>query len=118
MQPCTECWILDGWVCNDNDNEKTSPHLGDNWNVHRDVQVSSLVSYKDVRSLKLIASLLCCICSVGNLWFVLVLGFRGDVVEIETWCQEEGRIGTRRDWILTDITTGSVIGKASRYDGS
>ncbi|KAJ4867638.1 hypothetical protein Rs2_50820 [Raphanus sativus] len=27
----------------------------------------------------------------------------GDVVEIETWCQSEGRIGTRRDWILKDV---------------
>uniref|UniRef100_Q8S9G4 Acyl-[acyl-carrier-protein] hydrolase n=1 Tax=Iris tectorum TaxID=114617 RepID=Q8S9G4_9ASPA len=37
----------------------------------------------------------------------------GDVVEIETWCQSEGRIGTRRDWILKDLATGSVIGRAT-----
>ncbi|KAK8961253.1 hypothetical protein KSP40_PGU008240 [Platanthera guangdongensis] len=37
----------------------------------------------------------------------------GDVVEIETWCQGEGRIGTRRDWILKDLATGSVIGRAT-----
>ncbi|KAG0501164.1 hypothetical protein HPP92_001236 [Vanilla planifolia] len=37
----------------------------------------------------------------------------GDVVEIETWCQEAGRIGTRRDWILKDLATGSVIGRAT-----
>ncbi|KAA8550605.1 hypothetical protein F0562_002289 [Nyssa sinensis] len=36
-----------------------------------------------------------------------------DVVEIETWCQGEGRIGTRRDWILKDYTTGEVIGRAT-----
>ncbi|CAF1703403.1 unnamed protein product [Brassica napus] len=30
---------------------------------------------------------------------------RGDVVEIETWCQSEGRIGTRRDWILKTLLT-------------
>ncbi|XP_047971018.1 oleoyl-acyl carrier protein thioesterase, chloroplastic-like [Salvia hispanica] len=36
-----------------------------------------------------------------------------DVVEIETWCQSEGRIGTRRDWILKDYTTGEVIGRAT-----
>ncbi|KAJ8899331.1 hypothetical protein K2173_018305 [Erythroxylum novogranatense] len=36
-----------------------------------------------------------------------------DVVEIETWCQSEGRIGTRRDWILKDYTTGQVIGRAT-----
>ncbi|KAG9447904.1 hypothetical protein H6P81_014032 [Aristolochia fimbriata] len=37
----------------------------------------------------------------------------GDVVEIETWCQSEGRIGTRRDWILKDFATGEVIGRAT-----
>ncbi|KAH0469937.1 hypothetical protein IEQ34_001495 [Dendrobium chrysotoxum] len=37
----------------------------------------------------------------------------GDVVEIETWCQGEGRIGTRRDWILKDLATGLVIGRAT-----
>ncbi|KAH9728755.1 oleoyl-acyl carrier protein thioesterase 1 [Citrus sinensis] len=37
-----------------------------------------------------------------------------DVVEIETWCQSEGRIGTRRDWILKDHATGEVIGRATR----
>ncbi|XP_019178516.1 PREDICTED: oleoyl-acyl carrier protein thioesterase, chloroplastic [Ipomoea nil] len=36
-----------------------------------------------------------------------------DVVEIETWCQTEGRIGTRRDWILKDFETGEVIGRAT-----
>ncbi|KAF8046673.1 hypothetical protein N665_3529s0003, partial [Sinapis alba] len=37
----------------------------------------------------------------------------GDVVEIETWCQSEGRIGTRRDWILKDIATGEITGRAT-----
>ncbi|GMI76185.1 fatA acyl-ACP thioesterase 1, fatA acyl-ACP thioesterase [Hibiscus trionum] len=36
-----------------------------------------------------------------------------DVIEIETWCQNEGRIGTRRDWILNDVATGEVIGRAT-----
>ncbi|CAF1857167.1 unnamed protein product [Brassica oleracea var. botrytis] len=36
-----------------------------------------------------------------------------DVVEIETWCQSEGRIGTRRDWILRDSATNEVIGRAT-----
>ncbi|WCJ38012.1 Oleoyl-acyl carrier protein thioesterase chloroplastic [Euphorbia peplus] len=36
-----------------------------------------------------------------------------DVVEVETWCQSEGRIGTRRDWILKDYATGQVIGRAT-----
>ncbi|GJV37261.1 oleoyl-acyl carrier protein thioesterase, chloroplastic-like protein [Tanacetum coccineum] len=38
---------------------------------------------------------------------------RSDVVEIETWCQSEGRIGTRRDWILKDYANGEVIGRAT-----
>ncbi|TYI70651.1 hypothetical protein E1A91_D08G236400v1 [Gossypium mustelinum] len=36
-----------------------------------------------------------------------------DVIEIETWCQNEGRIGTRRDWILNDVATGEVFGRAT-----
>ncbi|KAL8484209.1 hypothetical protein ACS0TY_026782 [Phlomoides rotata] len=36
-----------------------------------------------------------------------------DVVEIETWCQAEGRIGTRRDWIIKDYNTGEVIGRGT-----
>ncbi|XP_048131134.1 oleoyl-acyl carrier protein thioesterase 1, chloroplastic isoform X1 [Rhodamnia argentea] len=36
-----------------------------------------------------------------------------DVVEIETWCQGEGRIGTRRDWIIKDYATGQVTGRAT-----
>ncbi|KAE8000010.1 hypothetical protein FH972_004382 [Carpinus fangiana] len=36
-----------------------------------------------------------------------------DVVEIETWCQGDGRIGTRRDWIIKDCATGQVIGRAT-----
>lgn len=44
-----------------------------------------------------------------------VFWLRGDVVEIETWCQGEGKIGTRRDWILKDLATGEVIGRATRY---
>ena len=36
-----------------------------------------------------------------------------DVVEIETWFQGEGRIGTRRDWILKDYATDQVIGRAT-----
>ncbi|KAF7825822.1 oleoyl-acyl carrier protein thioesterase 1, chloroplastic [Senna tora] len=36
-----------------------------------------------------------------------------DVVEIETWCQGEGRVGTRRDFILKDYATNEVIGRAT-----
>uniref|UniRef100_A0A175YKM2 Acyl-[acyl-carrier-protein] hydrolase n=1 Tax=Daucus carota subsp. sativus TaxID=79200 RepID=A0A175YKM2_DAUCS len=38
-----------------------------------------------------------------------------DVVEIETWGHNEGRIGTRRDWIIRDYYTGEVIGRATRF---
>ncbi|KAL0788556.1 hypothetical protein Bca101_004802 [Brassica carinata] len=38
----------------------------------------------------------------------------GDVVEIETWCQSEGRIGTRHDWILKDVANGEVTGRTTR----
>ncbi|KAI4329886.1 hypothetical protein MLD38_028220 [Melastoma candidum] len=36
-----------------------------------------------------------------------------DVIEIETWCQAEGRIGIRRDWMMKDCVTGQVIGRAT-----
>ncbi|KAL8129288.1 hypothetical protein V2J09_018443 [Rumex salicifolius] len=36
-----------------------------------------------------------------------------DLVEIETWCQLAGRIGTRRDFILKDYSNGQVIGRAT-----
>ncbi|KAI3950022.1 hypothetical protein MKW92_044051 [Papaver armeniacum] len=38
----------------------------------------------------------------------------GDEVEIETWCQSEGRTGTKRDWILKDFASGVVIRRATR----
>ncbi|PWA50578.1 oleoyl-acyl carrier protein thioesterase [Artemisia annua] len=38
---------------------------------------------------------------------------RGDVVEIETWCQREGRIGIKRDWIIKDYAYGEVLGSAT-----
>ncbi|KAK9757196.1 hypothetical protein RND81_01G147200 [Saponaria officinalis] len=36
-----------------------------------------------------------------------------DVVEIETWCQPDGKIGMRRDFILKDYANGQVIGRAT-----
>ena len=45
---------------------------------------------------------------VFNVWY------RSDVVEIETWCQAEGKIGTRRDFIIKDYANGEVIGRATR----
>ncbi|KVH94249.1 hypothetical protein Ccrd_003717 [Cynara cardunculus var. scolymus] len=32
-----------------------------------------------------------------------------DVIEIETWVQGDGRIGTRRDWILKDYANGEKV---------
>ncbi|MCO5572586.1 hypothetical protein L7F22_026342 [Adiantum nelumboides] len=37
----------------------------------------------------------------------------GDVVEIETWCQAEGKAGTRRDWLITDVASGKLIGRVT-----
>ncbi|GAB2214666.1 hypothetical protein Droror1_Dr00019026 [Drosera rotundifolia] len=36
-----------------------------------------------------------------------------DVIELETWCQPDGRMGTRRDFILKDYANGEVIGRAT-----
>ncbi|CAF1759527.1 unnamed protein product [Brassica napus] len=47
-------------------------------------------------------------------WYCFFSFCSGDVVEIETWCQSEGRIGTRRDWILKDIANAEVTGCATR----
>ncbi|XP_020598212.1 oleoyl-acyl carrier protein thioesterase 1, chloroplastic-like [Phalaenopsis equestris] len=38
----------------------------------------------------------------------------GDVIEIESWFQGVRRVGNRRDWILKDLDTGLVIGRATR----
>jgi fatty acyl-ACP thioesterase A len=40
---------------------------------------------------------------------------RGDVVEVETWCQGEGKVGIRRDWLLTDVSSNKLIGRATRF---
>lgn len=39
---------------------------------------------------------------------------RSDVIEIETWIASEGRIGTRRDWVIKDYASGEVIGRSTR----
>lgn len=49
-----------------------------------------------------------------NLFSYVKMCGRSDVVEIETWCQSEGRIGTRRDWIIKDYASDEVIGRATR----
>lgn len=37
----------------------------------------------------------------------------GDVVQVETWCQSEGKVGTRRDWLITNVVNGQVFGRAT-----
>ncbi|KAI7839418.1 hypothetical protein COHA_006819 [Chlorella ohadii] len=37
----------------------------------------------------------------------------GDVVQIETWFQEDGKLAAQRDWVLTDAGTGRVLGRAT-----
>eukprot|EP00250_Pteridium_aquilinum_P004881 c15064_g1_i2 orf=388-1734(+) len=37
----------------------------------------------------------------------------GDVVQIETWCQGEGKAGTRRDWLISNVANGKLIGRAT-----
>lgn len=38
---------------------------------------------------------------------------RGDVVQVQTYFQQEGRVGARRDWILTNVATGEQYGCAT-----
>lgn len=37
----------------------------------------------------------------------------GDVVEVETWFQENGRLSLTRDWTLADAVTGKAFGQAT-----
>ncbi|KAJ7534462.1 hypothetical protein O6H91_13G096000 [Diphasiastrum complanatum] len=37
----------------------------------------------------------------------------GDMVEIDTWFQGEGRVGTRRDWVIRKVISGDIIGRAT-----
>ncbi|KAJ7557473.1 hypothetical protein O6H91_05G127800 [Diphasiastrum complanatum] len=37
----------------------------------------------------------------------------GEEIEIETWFQEEGRVGTRRDWLVRNAYTQKIIGRAT-----
>lgn len=34
MQPCSECWVFNGWICNNTYHEKVEPHLGYSSNAH------------------------------------------------------------------------------------
>jgi Acyl-ACP thioesterase len=46
---------------------------------------------------------------------VALSALRGDVVEVETWFQAEGRLGARRDWVIRSSETGHVYGSATRW---
>jgi fatty acyl-ACP thioesterase A len=37
----------------------------------------------------------------------------GDMVQVETWFQEAGKLGAQRDWIITDRITGRHLGRAT-----
>lgn len=39
---------------------------------------------------------------------------RGDIVRLETYFQEDGRLTSRRDWHLTNAATGEYLGAATR----
>ena len=43
-----------------------------------------------------------------------VFDHRGDVVNVETYFSEEGRLAARRDWVITDAATGEYLGGATR----
>lgn len=40
---------------------------------------------------------------------------RGDIVSIETYFSEEGRLAARRDWRILNAATGEVLGMATRW---
>eukprot|EP00887_Chlorella_sp_A99_P001791 scaffold19.g1791.t1 len=37
----------------------------------------------------------------------------GDIIQIETWFQEHGKIGAQRDFVITDAKSGQVLGRAT-----
>jgi hypothetical protein len=38
----------------------------------------------------------------------------GDLVRLETYFADDGRLTTRRDWLITDAVTGAHLGAATR----
>lgn len=42
---------------------------------------------------------------------------RGDVVAVETYFTEEGRLAFRREWKLMDVATGKLLGAGTRWGG-
>jgi hypothetical protein len=39
---------------------------------------------------------------------------RGDIVRLETYFSEDGRLASRRDWRIIDVATGELLGAATR----
>ena len=37
----------------------------------------------------------------------------GDMVQVETWFQEAGKVGAQRDWVITDRVSGRHLGRAT-----
>ncbi|PSC69441.1 Oleoyl-acyl carrier chloroplastic [Micractinium conductrix] len=37
----------------------------------------------------------------------------GDLVEVKTWFQEDGKLAAQRDFVITDVTTGQPLGRAT-----
>jgi acyl-CoA thioesterase FadM len=38
---------------------------------------------------------------------------RGDLIELETWFQDAGKLAAQRDWLLRDKRTGQLLGRAT-----
>lgn len=38
---------------------------------------------------------------------------RGDVIKVETWFQEDGKLAAQRDWRVSDAATGQELGRAT-----
>ena len=42
-----------------------------------------------------------------------LLPCRGDLVQIETWFQEDGKLAAQRDFLITELGSGRVLGRAT-----
>ena len=47
------------------------------------------------------------------LWLPFRLPPRGDIIEIETWFHEHGKIGAQRDFAIRDRASGELLGRAT-----
>lgn len=45
----------------------------------------------------------------------IVVVYRGDVVEMDTWVAGSGKNGMRRDWLVRDYKTGQILARATRW---